>query len=206
MDKILVIVEGDGDVTATPILVRRILAERFEIFDCAIEIHRRRDISHLRSNNWVNFKRYLQVAYKENCPILWTLDLDDDCPWTISNEMSQIVVNEGVAQPLAFSMWEKEYEAMFIYDFPTIRDALGIERNKEVIIPDAPNQIRGAKGWLDRQLPKNEKYKETYHQQNLTAQIDIQHLDHVYRAFQHFISSITWLIEQDNAGLYPVRH
>ena len=143
MTKLLLVVEGPGDVGALPILARRVLQEELEIFDWTVDTHRRRDLTHQRANNWAHFRRYVEVAHTENCPIVWTIDCDDDCAWNVAHEMVRIVEGMRPRQPFAVAFWVREYESLFLSDHETTRGILGLLEG--VAAPLGPESIRGAR-------------------------------------------------------------
>ena len=87
MSKVMAIVEGDGEVGAVPILLRRI-AEGLGRFDIEVPspIRVRRD-RFLRRDE--EFRRMLLLAdaKAQGGTILIMLDADDDCPVTLAAEV-----------------------------------------------------------------------------------------------------------------------
>jgi hypothetical protein len=199
MQKLLLIVEGEGDASAAPILVRRVMAELFGVYDLLIEVQRRRDINHLRANDWAHFKRYVQAAFYEGCPILWLLDADDECPVALAGTMYQIVESIGVRQPFSVGFWVREYETMFLYDKKMLVHFLG---DKVKIDVGDPEMIRGAKEWLSSKLPRGEIYKARVDQSRLTAMVNLQALKASYRSFQHFEKVLNWLLSHNQPVVY----
>lgn len=202
MKKILLVVEGQGDSLALPVLTRRLLHERFEIFDYAIDHQRRRDISHLKANNWAHFRRYLEAAYNEECRILWTLDADDDCAWEVAAEITRIVDAGPPRQPFAVALWVREFETLFLHDIGNTRETL--ELPDETDSPADPEGIRGAKGWISKQLPHGQIYKEMVDQPRLAASLDLALLENESRSFRHFANTLQWLIRQECPAAYPI--
>lgn len=199
----LLIVEGDGDVTATPLLARRVLRDR-EIYDWDfLRPQKRRDIAHLQARDWYNFKRYLAAAFCEEVPVLWLLDCDEGCALEMAKEIYHIVSLEGVRQPLAFGFWVKEYESLFLADLEAVKKKLGIAQFRDA--PPSPEAKRGAKEWLSRQLPTGRIYKETLDQEKITAEVDLGKLRINSRSFRHFENALLWLVKQNTAKLYPLK-
>lgn len=196
--KLLLVVEGYGEVKAAPALTRRILHSQ-EIFDVEIDTHRRHDISYLRANDWYNFRRYLLAAYSEECPILWMIDCDDDCFVDVLRDMVRIANETGIRQPIGFTLWVREYETMFLYDQETTKKVLNIDSD----LPNDPLVIRGAKGWLSRHMLPGSSYKETHDQEAISAQVDVGLLQTKYRCFEHFCSTLTWLYQHSDPAIYP---
>lgn len=202
MSRILLIVEGDGEVEAAPVLARRVLRELYGIYNWSFETHRRRDIAHLKANQWANFRRYLEAAFIEGVPILWMLDCDDGCVIELVREMQTQARNVSIRQPLAFCMWVKEYETMFLYDPACLRQRLAIPDFQAPVKPDGK---RGVKEPLNSQMPSGRCYKERLDQPALSAKVDLGKLQSEYRSFQHFAKSLHWLVHQNMPDLYPLR-
>ena len=203
MSSMLIIVEGEGDIDAAPLLCRRILGELHGAYDWTFVTHRRGSVANLRANSCTHFKRFLQAGYKEGMPILWMLDNDEnDCARSLVSEFYEHVNSVGVQQPLAFCLWTREYETMFLYDPEYVATKLVIQ---ELIIPDSPENRRGAKELLSKQMPHGQGYKERVNQPSLTAGISLEKLKKNYRSFQHFERALIWLTQRVRPELYPLR-
>lgn len=202
MKKLLLVVEGESDVSAAPHLMRRVLSDVCGRYDCQVETHRRKDIAHLRANDWANLKRYLLAAFLEEMPVLWMLDCDDGCAVTIVGEMYRQAALVGVRQPLVFCLWVREYETMFLYDPRNVAKKLGIP---EFVSPQVPEQKRGAKELLSAAMPRGHAYKERFDQLPLTAVLDLDRLRNNYRSYRHFENAVKWLVDQSEPSLYPMR-
>jgi|SRR3990172_1361700 len=202
MPKLLLIVEGDGDVVAIPTLARRVLGEFYGIYDWNFETHRRKDMAHLVANDGANFKRYLQAALHEEMPILWTIDCDDGCAVRNGCILSSYAQQIGVFQPMAFSFWVREYEAIFLYDPDTVKSKLGIQPQE---LAGDLSQRRGVKELISSLMPRGKKYKERIDQPALTANINLELPKANYRSFQHFEKALHWLTQQRVPALYPLR-
>src|SRR5579885_1820808 len=105
--KILLIVEGYGEVKAAPVLARRYFHNR-EIYDVEFDTHRRHDLAYLKANDWNNYRRFLRAAYSEGCPILWMIDCDDGCFMDELRHMRDIANEMVVRQPIGFTFWIRE--------------------------------------------------------------------------------------------------
>jgi len=202
MERLLLIVEGHGEISAGRVLISRILQEKFEIYTCSIELQRRKDICHLKSRGWTRFRDYLRAAYLENCPILWILDCDDDCALEIAQELTQQANSIPVRQAVAFALLPREFETMFLYDIDAAITALSLDPKTQR--PAEPKEIRGAKGWLSRQMKGNGIYKETVDQPRITARLNLDMLEQDYRDFRHLIEALRWLCTATEPATYPM--
>ena len=203
MPRLLLIVEGEGDVYAAPVLLRRVLNQYFERYDFEIVTHRRHDLSHLRANDWANFKRYLEAAHAENCPIIWMLDCDDGCALEWLKQIYKLVALMKLRQPLAFVFWVREYEVIFIYDLEAIKVKLNIQEIHDV--PEKPEAKRGVKEWICDQLPRGFSYRETIDQEAITAVVDLGKIFAKSGDFEHLVKVVSWMINDPKPEIYPSR-
>lgn len=202
MPRILLIVEGEGEVAAAPILARRVLGELYGVYGWEFDVQRRKDIEHLRARGWEHFRRYLAAAYYEELPILWMLDCDDGCVIDYLKAIYEQVPTVGIRQPLAFCFWVREYETMFLYDPDHVREKLGID---QLNVPSPPESKRSAKEHISAQMPPDRSYSPRIEQPALTAILSLQDVREKYHSFRHFEKALNWLIQQQGPGLYPLR-
>ncbi|WP_347279089.1 DUF4276 family protein [Plasticicumulans sp.] len=200
--RILLVVEGDGDVLAIPLLTRKILHDN-KIYDVRIEspAHKRHDIAHLKGRSWCNFDRYLQTAYGWGCPVMWTIDCDDGCALTVAREFSERAVTIGIRQPLAFAFWVREFESLFLADSKAAKSVLGCEFKN---LPIEPEQKRGVKEFISSCLPAGRRYSETIEQEKIVSKLDLSVLRNTSRSFRHFEKALLWLVAQKGPCLYPL--
>lgn len=200
MPSILLVVEGDGEVQAAPLLARRILHELHGRYEWDFITHRRRDLAHLRAQNWNHFRRYLSAAFNERMPILWLLDADDDCPLRLLSEIREVTDEIKLREPTAFTFWIREYETLFLHDPTVLTTRYGIAAIEDI---NEPEKIRGAKEWISKQLPARQSYKPTVDQAAMTAGLDIGSVRDKYRSLAHFEKTLLWLIDNPPAEMYP---
>ena len=193
MRRLLTIVEGDGDVRAVPILIRRTL-EKNGIFDVGLlPTQRRGEYPSVKKN----FDDYFVAATKENSPILWIMDFDSkgyDCPY---REAAQLLDRAQALRPnwplkIAFLM--KEYEGLFLHDEQATRIVFP-DIPKQVEFPKSPHEIRGVKEWISGKRPKGMAYKETVHQAKITAHLNLDLLHERSRDFAHIERAVLQLID-----------
>lgn len=173
MIQIASIVEGDGEVAALPVLLRRLNEWRpgngYAQVLQPIRVHRDRFLN--REDEFR--KQLLLVAAKcgDQGWILVVLDADDDCPVTLAADVceraKQIVPHRRVSVVLA----KREYEAWFI------AAASSLDGHRGFRCPDegpADAEIpRDAKGWLRRNMT-SVTYSEVLDQPAFTAHFDLQ--------------------------------
>lgn len=173
MIRIASIVEGDGEVAALPVLLRR-LNEWRPGQDYAqalppIRVHRDR---FLRRED--EFRKQLLLAAAKSGEqgwILVVLDADDDCPATLAGEVYRRAKQHVPHRRLSVVLAKREYEAWFI------AAARSLDGHRGFRCPnDAPTDAetpRGAKGWM-RQNIEGGTYSEVLDQPAFTAFFDLQ--------------------------------
>ncbi len=188
MSKLHLIVEGEGDASAMPVLVRKIL--NANALD-HIQITRPQISGDLRKV----FKRlgdFMGYGLKNECPILWVLDCDDNiggvvgCPVRHVENLRLAMQEQGIhqTQSVEFAFFTKEFESLFLAeelalrDFYRLPEALGIDG-------DARNR-RDAKGEISKLLGKSRGYKETIDQAKIAARLDLNVCRKVSRDYRHF--------------------
>jgi hypothetical protein len=146
------IVEGDGEVTALPILLRRMNdwkspAARVEPLK-PIRVRRDRFL-----NKDDEFRKQLLLAAAK-CGdggwILIVLDADDDCPAERSADVQRRARSIVPHRRVSVVMANREFEAWFIAASPSLSGFRGFTLLNEAQT-DAETH-RDAKGWLERQM------------------------------------------------------
>jgi hypothetical protein len=186
MKSVVSIVEGDGEVEALPVLLRR-LSEWLTPNDY---IHVGRPIR-VRRDQFLNradvFERQLRLAAglcADEGWILILLDADDDCPMELSQiiktRAASIVPNHFVSVVLA----NREYEAWFI------ASAEALDGCRDFVCPlNIPNAeaVRAAKQWISAQI-RSGAYREVLDQPAFSAGIDLERAHANSRSFRKLCS------------------
>lgn len=193
--KVTSIVEGDGEVAAFPILLRR-LREWLTPDNYLVEItppirvHRDQFL-----NKPEVFNRMLLLARakcEQNGWILILLDAYDDCPVDrgkqILAQVGKIITDRRVSVVLA----NREYEAWFIAAAQSLNGQRGFSISDEN--QTKAELIRGAKGWIgSRKVDR--KYREVTDQPAFSAIMDLQQAKDNSRSFAKLCSE--WLKNMD---------
>jgi len=181
------IVEGDGEVAALPVLLRRLCAwlspDAHINVSQPIRVRRDRFL-----NRDEEFRRYLLLAAAKSGNdgwILVLLDADDDCPAELGPQVLErargIVPHCSVSVVLA----NREYEAWFLAAAESLHGQRGF-----VFEPPPnfePERPRNAKGWLGERMAGG-KYRETTDQPAFTALMDLQQAFDLSRSFRKLSS------------------
>ena len=203
--RLISIVEGQGDVRAVPILLRRILGE----------LHGRYDISipqpiRARSGGDIikNLEYRLQQASSRGCDaILVLVDTDGDtCPADLAIRLAERANERNLSVPISIVCPHSEYETWFIASLSEdsgyeIRRRLGIDDS--VTSPTNVESVRGAKEWLSNRMP-DDGYSPTQHQADLTPHIDLDIVRSRSRSFRRLCHAVEELLEALDGGFAPV--
>lgn len=198
MINIVAIVEGDGEVAAFPVLLRRVSEWLFP----GLPVHVAHPIR-VRRDQFLHrpaeFAKKMQLA-SAMCPapggIMVLLDADDDCPRDLA---ADIVARARAILPgreVAVVLANHEYEAWFVAAAPSLTGRRGFAAPAE--IPEAEH-LRGAKQWLCKQISRG-AYHEVIDQPAFSALIDLAMAHGNSRSFRKLCSDWTKLIRAQVPG------
>ncbi len=151
--KVILLVEGHGDITAVPRLLHNIL-EELEIYHVYTDRRPIKvgEIARLQKNGELEkFIRY--GCLKDGDLILLVIDCDDDCPVDVARDFLKRIEAMGaaVSKKVGIVFFKKEFESLFLFSIESLATAtpefgwnLGdfdVDRDME--------EIRGAKGSFD---------------------------------------------------------
>jgi hypothetical protein len=181
--KIASIVEGDGEVIALPIVLRRFIewrpTNKHVDIQPPIRVPRDRFL-----NKDDQFDRYLKLA-RGKCGhdgwILIVLDADDDCPAKLGANVlarAQKIIGNQVSVVLP----NREFEAWFIGAAGSLTGHRGLTVSADDLTCDA-ELPRNAKGWLGSRMGKR-SYGEMTDQPAFAASMDFQQAFDRCRSFR----------------------
>ncbi|WP_311735895.1 DUF4276 family protein [Paraburkholderia sp. WSM4180] len=165
--------EGDGEVSALPILLRRMAAQWSPdtVINPLQPIRVRRDKF---LNKEEEFRRQLLLAAAktgEDGWILIVLDADDDCPARLGQKIFERARQYVPHRRLSVVLANREFEAWFIAAAPSLDGARGFSiAPTELLDAETP---RNAKGWM-REHMQSGTYSEILDQPAFTARMDLQ--------------------------------
>ena len=193
--KIGCIVEGQGDVAAVPVLIRRIAAERYP--EMVIDIHQpirvNRNQIVLPDKLEQEVKLVVQKINGQGA-IFIILDSDDDCPAQLGPALLYRASQVRDNLPITVVLAKREFEAWFLASAESLRGKRGLKSDLQS--PNNPEAIRDAKGWLNGHIEGNRRYRETRDQPALAAQFDITQarqadsFDKCYRDIVHLLEEL----------------
>lgn len=183
MIQIASIVEGDGEVSALPVLLRRLASE----WRSTVSVNPLQPIR-VRRDKFLNkedeFRRQLLLAAAKSGDggwILIVLDADDDCPAKLGKEIYDRAQQYVAHRRLSVVLANREFEAWFIAAAHSLCGVRGFSPlPDEVVQAEVP---RNAKGWM-RERMQSGTYSEILDQPAFAAQIDLQQAFDNSRSFR----------------------
>jgi len=191
MNRILPIVEGDGDLKAVPLLLRNLLTLHGLHETQILSPHKRGELPKVAAR----FEDYFRMALKENAAILLVLDFDCeycDCPFLEAEKLYLRAQALRGNWPFKIAFLVREFESLFLAEIQAATKVLALPPDTE--FPDTPEIIRDAKGWLSKALPKGSSYKPTVHQAKITAHLNFDKLRETSSDFRHLENALLHLV------------
>ena len=188
MTVVVSIVEGDGEVAALPVLLRRVgswLSPEMH-FQVAPPIRVRRNRFLINRDD--EFRKKLELAAlkcgQSGC-IMILLDADDDCPMGLGKQILERAQHIVPHQRVSVNLANREYEAWIIAAAASLDGQRGFSfaggNTRD------PESIRGAKEWLSERMA-NKKYHEMVDQPAFSARMDLQQALENSRSFRKLCS------------------
>ncbi len=163
------IVEGEGDVEAFPILLRR-LVRSLGIVGISVGKPIRLKTDQLVKHD--GFCKALSLArIKGASAIIVVFDLDSDCARQYVGDMSTWAGEIHTGLPFASVMARKEYEAWFLASIESLRGKRGIRSNAAISFD--PESRRSAKDEIKKLLKRGRFYSESADQAALSALMNL---------------------------------
>ena len=172
--RIACIVEGHGEVTAVPVLIRRIAALRDPglYVEIPLPIRIKRD-KFLRKRR--ELERSVLLATAKAGPrggVFILIDADADCPATLGPRLLKETTDARRGFPISVVLAKHEYESWFLAAARSLRGRRGLPSDLEP--PDDPEAIRGAKEWLSSRIAGPRSYSPTVDQAGLSQAMDLE--------------------------------
>ncbi|WP_248346310.1 DUF4276 family protein [Anaeromyxobacter paludicola] len=164
-----IIVEGHGDESAAPVLIRRILGRERPALSVQLIPFRLARTRMLKSRELERAVDFLARRVGLEGSILVLLDADDDCPAILGDTLTNIARTARPDLRIAVVAAVREYEAWFLGSVLSLRGQRGL--STEAVPPADPESIRGAKEWLGARMQNG--YSETLDQPAFSALLDL---------------------------------
>ena len=187
--KVYLIVEGHGEVTAAPVLLRRLLWECAESYglDVGNPVIRRTQ-SQLRREADVRYAVRLALAQPDCAAVLVLFDGDDECPVDLAAQVRPWAQAAAGEIPCEVVVADREYETWFLAALESLRGQCRIAN--DAAAPANPELKRDAKGALEEFMPSGASYSPTIHQEKLSAVFDMALAHRRNRSFRKLTKAV----------------
>jgi hypothetical protein len=189
------VVEGHGDVSAVPVLIRRLIAQKHP--DITVHLPRPVRIPRSRLIKEGELERAAALAALNAGPaggVLVLFDADDDCPAEMAPGLVHRMTERLGDRPCKVVLAKHEFESWLI------AAAVSISGRRGLVVgltrPGDPESIRDAKGWLSDHMQTGRKYRETLDQDALAAVFDLDaarsapSFDKLVRDLEHLVERL----------------
>jgi len=191
---IIPLVEGQGDVAAVPVLLRKLLKASGHYGWQPGPPMRVGGLLKLRQN-LARTAEALRIKLRagEGHAVLVLLDLDrDGCPRAEALALAAELAAFGLPGPVAVVLAYREYEEWLVASLPSIAPTTPLL--PDALRRDYPAESKpGVKEWLTRQMPAGFIYRETIHQEAFSQHLSPE-LARECRSFQRLEHAIEELL------------
>jgi hypothetical protein len=185
---ILPVVEGHGEVTAVPLLIRRIVAayapEAYAEVGRPIRIKRNALVQPDGIENAIELAAR-QTGAEDG--ILVLIDADKDCPVELATDLLVRAQRQRPDRSIRVVVAKCEFEAWFLASARSLAGQRAFPQ--DLAPPPDPEAVRDAKGWLSDRTPHGRSYKPTVDQAALAQIFDLD-LARGARSFRKFIKDV----------------
>ena len=190
------IVEGHGEVSAVPLLIRRVAQELQPALQVKVlpPLRNRRNLLVKPGE----LERAVELAARKlggKGALLILLDADDDCPKELAPELLRRATQARGDLPIAVVLAMQEFEAWFLAAATSLRGYQGLPA--DLAPPPQPERFRGAKEWLNRQ---GITYSPAVDQARLAARFDLALARQNAPSFDKCYRDIARLLQQLQAA------
>jgi len=186
---IIPVVEGQGEVAAVPVLLRRLLGDRD-----ALDIGVAKPVNaHGFGGLTKRLEHFLELTHwRPGCGAILVLqDGEGGCPAAMAREYSRRTTEAGCKHPVAVVIANRMYESWLIASLPTtLPGAAPYEGDPEAV---------SSKAWLDSRMRPDRAYREVAHQPSMTSRLDPA-LARRCRSFRRLEAALDFLIECIRTG------
>lgn len=171
--KLGLIVEGQGDAKAAPLLVKKILQELKPGFVLQIEEPFR--VKRHQVVKEEEFRRAMEFMSRKvgnQGRVLMLLDADDDLPCELGPRLRGWARKHHGHVKVEVAIARRTFEAWFIASAMSLRGKCGLPKD---LLPEAdPDAVSSPKGWMKERLKVGGgSYKETVDQATLADEISV---------------------------------
>ena len=201
--KIVPVVEGEGEVKAVPVLLRRMIAlvEAFESIQVGRPIRKPRN-QLTKREGIVEVLKLARIQGADS--VLCLFDSDGECPVDLAERLLNWAREEAADLDCHVVVAHQEYEAWFLASIPSLR-AHAAMRDDAECHPN-PEGRHGAKEQLHSRMQIGSSYSPTAHQAAFSDTFDMASAYAHCRSFRKLTSAfgrILSMVDPDDAHWPP---
>jgi hypothetical protein len=186
------VVEGEGEISALPVLLRRLMYEA-QIWDADIQPPFMVDRGRLVRPGGLEAAVEAQarrVPADRPGGILVVIDADDDCPADLGPSLLARATRPD--KRTAVVLANREFEAWFLASAPSLAGRAGLAEH--LVVPANSETLRDCKGWLTHHRRDGVRYRPRVDQPALTHEMDLDLARVNSPSFDKLCRDITYLI------------
>jgi hypothetical protein len=188
--RIAAVVEGEGEVAAVPVLVRRIGIEMCGGTYLTVSKPARLSRSKMARSDDINRIVRIQAAEVTGPGgVLVLLDADDDCPVECASAIKGCCASV-VKCPVEIVVAKREFEAWFLAGIESLRGHRAVRPGASCDVD--PEGRRGAKELLEQCM--TEKYRPIRHQPSFAERLDLDMAGSRSRSLRQLILAVKRLV------------
>jgi len=150
MIRLGLVVEGEGELEAFPLLLRRMLADE-HIWNAEVTSPVRLDRGQFRqAHELQRAVRFALAANRREGPVVVLGDADDDCPAKLGPDLRGVAQAVAGSIPVAIVLANREFEAWFLAGAESLRGKRGISLDFSYV--EDPEARRNAKSILTKSM------------------------------------------------------
>lgn len=183
------IVEGHGEVTAVPLLIRRVVAAYAP--DAYAEVAKPIRVKRDALVQAGGIENAIDLAARQTGPgdsILVLLDADKDCPFELAADLAERARKRRSDRTIRVVVAKCEFEAWFLAAARSLAGRRGFPQ--DLSPPTNPESVRDAKGWLSDRTQLGQSYKPTVDQAALAQAFDLELAQDGSRSFRKFVKDV----------------
>ncbi len=166
------VVEGEGEIEAVPLLVRRIIGELDPAAGVSylrpVRVTKSRIVRHSELERAIELVR---LGIGGAGAILIILDADQDCPAELGPRLLARAVPVARGCPVSVVIAKAEFECWFLAAAASLRGRRRLV--EDLSTPADPESVRGAKEWLTHRMHPGNSYSPAIDQPKLTGAMDL---------------------------------
>jgi hypothetical protein len=190
--RIASLVEGDGEVEALPVLLRRVVREIDPLSIPMLPRPFRHPLGSIRRAGGLERDLSTLAELYPGHAIIVLIDCDDDCPKELGPQLASRAKRARPDLNISVVLAHREYESWFV----AAAESLAGRRNlaSDLAAPENPERIRDAKGWLSQHTQGPGRYSPTQDQAKLSHWLDLEQVRQRSRSFRKFWKEVEGIV------------